>query len=47
VEVIRRRASQTVTMTRTQMLDYLADGAVAAFGPDIEVACPGAIDPTA
>jgi hypothetical protein len=34
------------TMTRSEMLDYLADSAVERFIPDIEVVYPGAIDPT-
>ena len=35
------------TMTRDAMLDYLADGAVEWFEPELEVIYPGAIDPTA
>jgi hypothetical protein len=35
------------TMSRDEMLDFLAEGAVAGFDPDIEVIYPGAADPTA
>ena len=35
------------TMTRNEMLDCLADGAVDWFIPEIELVYPGAIDPTA
>jgi hypothetical protein len=35
------------TMSRDEMLDFLAEGAVAGFDPDIEVVYPGAADPTA
>ena len=34
------------TMTRDEMLDYLADSAVEGCVPDIEVVYPGAVDPT-
>lgn len=34
------------TMTRDELLDYLAEGTV-SFVPDIELVYPGAVDPTA
>ena len=34
------------TMTRDEMLDYLADSIVEWCVPDIEVVYPGAVDPT-
>ena len=35
------------TMSRDEILDFLAEGAVAGFDPDIEVIYPGAADPDA